>query len=358
MSHVLVQAVRPETSALPTTDGSIALINLDAQIYGRETNVRSDRATVEDEAALIELITLRGLILGRVTDYERAEECAERLSRDQPTSGAAFRARARTRATFHRFAEALDDLQVAELHLSQSGELSGERAAIFQALGRYDEALVIRQETADVRPSFETLAALAGLQAERGEIEIAEQLFLESRGRYCGVSPFPLALLNFQRGLMWMNYGGLDDARTSFEAARRLIPRYAPAQGHLAEVEAELGDIDSAISRLFPLARSSEDPDYAAQLARILLEAGRTEEARDWSRWAGMAYDELVARHPLAFADHAAEFWLDVGNDPKKALPLAKLNFENRKTPRAYDLLCRAAGANKVADASKLHAPH
>ena len=95
----------------------------------------------------------------------------------------------------------------------------------------------------------------------------------ESHGRYRGVSPFPLALLDFQLGLMWMNEGQLEDARSSFEAALRRVPAYAPARGHLAEVEAQLGEIDSAVARLYPLALSSDDPDYAAQLARIL--AGR-----------------------------------------------------------------------------------
>ena len=197
---------------------------------------------------------------------------------------------------------------------------------MFQALGRYDEAFAIRREAASLLPSFETLGALAGLCAERGEIETAEQLFLESQSRdYRGVSPFPLAILNFQRGLMWMNNGRLDDAKIYFAAARRYVPQYAPAQGHLAEVEAQLGDTEFAINRLFPLARYSEDPDYAAQLSRILGEAGRSDEARVWSRLAGTIYDELVGRHPEAFADHAAEFWLDAGGDPTKALPVGEI---------------------------------
>jgi len=144
---------------------------------------------------------------------------------------------------------------------------------------------------------------------------------------------------------MWMNKGRLDDARTAFDAARRRFPAYAPAQGHLAEVEAELGQTESALARLYSLAASSDDPDYAAQLARILRHAGR-DESRHWSRVAAARYDELVASHPEAFADHAAEFWLAAGDDPDKALQLARMNIEIRKTPRAYDLVARAVAAN------------
>lgn len=49
------------------------------------------------------------------------------------------------------------------------------------------------------------------------------------------------------------------------------------------------------------------------------------------------------AQHPAAFADHAAQFWLDAGDDPKKALELAKRNLEVRKTLKAYELAVVAA---------------
>ena len=142
-----------------------------------------------------------------------------------------------------------------------------------------------------------------------------------------------------------MNEGRLDDARKSFEAAWRRVPAYAQAQGHLAEVEAELGEVDSAISRLHSLAASSDDPDYAAQLARILGDVGHEDEFRHWRELAAARYDELVANHPEAFADHAAEFWLAAGADPDKALRLAKMNVEVRNTPRARALLAQAVAA-------------
>ena len=142
------------------------------------------------------------------------------------------------------------------------------------------------------RASFESLAALVGLHAERGEIDAAERRYAQSRSQYRGVSPFPLALLDFQMGRMWMDKNRLDEARRSFDAARRRVPAYAQAQGHLAEVEAQLGEIDSAVASLRSLAASSDDPDYAAQLARILGDAGRDGESRHWRRLAAERYDE------------------------------------------------------------------
>src|SRR3989441_10354004 len=229
-----------DVTELPVTDGTIALLNLQAQIDGLEPDVRLSHATVESRVGLIDLITLRGLMLGHIADYQRADEMAEQLVRDAATDGTAFVARARTRAVFHRFTDALDDIDRAERLGLNAETTNGDRAAIFQALGRYDEALAIREEAADRRARFENVAGLVGLYSEIGEIDSAERLYAEGRRRYRGVSPFPLALLDFQLGFMWMTNGRLDDARTSFDTAQRRVPAYDLAQGHLAEFASEL----------------------------------------------------------------------------------------------------------------------
>ena len=181
------------------------------------------------------------------------------------------------------------------------------------------------------------------LHAELGDTTIADQFFEESQHSYRGVSPIPVALLEFQRGHMWMSAGKLHRAHHWFQIAHCRLPAYAPAQGHLAEVEAEFGETETAINRLMPLTTSSDDPDYCATLARILLKIGRTEEADGWRRKAAGRYNDLISRHPEAFADHAAAFWIEVGSDPHRALSLAKLNLEIRQTPRAKRLFLRAA---------------
>jgi tetratricopeptide (TPR) repeat protein len=339
-------APEPEVGSLTLTDGSIALLNLQAQIDGLEGH-----STSAEAATQIDLLILRGLILGRIIDYERAAQLADRLVRDAAADAAAYIARARTHAVFHRFAEALDDLDNVDRISPRDAAAKRERAAILQAQGRFDEALSTYSAVIDSAGQFERAAALAVLWAERGEVDRAQRSYLDGLRCYRGISPFPVALLEFQLGVMWMRDARLGEARTCFEAAIRRVPAYAPAQGHLAEVEADLGNPESALARLYPLAVSSDDPDYAAHLARILGEMGWSDESSVWRRWAADRYDELTATHREAFADHAAEFWLGVGNDPPKGLRFAEFNLRVRKTPRAYDLLARALDA-KAAEAA------
>jgi tetratricopeptide (TPR) repeat protein len=337
-------------NAFPLTDGELAMNNLQAQIAGQERQLMTrSGAPAGGQVELIELVTLRGQILGHISDYEWADANAEQLTQDVHINGLAFVARAKMRSLFHRFPDALADLDRAQQLGADTAIVDAERASIFQGIGSYERALAIYAEAAKRRADFGSFGALATLHAERGEIATAERFFDESQDRYRGVSPFPLALLNFRRGLMWLEEGELQHARTWFETATRVVPAFAPAQGHLAEVEAASGEPDAAIARLLPLTASSDDPDYPASLARILGDAGRVEEADEWRKRAAIRYDDLLMRHPEAFADHAAEFWLEAGDDAHRALRWARLNLEMRQTRRSNALFARATLATRNA---------
>jgi tetratricopeptide (TPR) repeat protein len=290
------------------------------------------RPVLAEQALLVDLLILRGHVLGCIADYERAAERAEQLVRNAPDETAAWLARARTRAALHRFLDALADLDAAGRRGADRAALQAERAAILQAVGCYAEAQVLRRTAAERRPDFATLGALAVLEAEHGEVAQAERLFTDARRRYRRVSPFPVAELDFRRGLMWLGERDLPAARAWFDAVVGRVPAYAPALGHLAEVDAAMGARDAAIDRLRPLAASSDDPEYAASLASVLSKAGHPQEAEHWRISASARYDELVVRHPEAFVDHAAEFWLTVGGDSAKGAPAGSWNHISRAT--------------------------
>ena len=75
----------------------------------------------------------------------------------------------------------------------------------------------------------------------------------------------------------------------------------------------------------------------------VLGELGDAHGSKQWRDTAAAGFDALVARHPLAFLDHAAEFWLGPGGNPRRAFALAKGNVANRKTPMSWTLLAKAA---------------
>src|SRR4029450_3980884 len=140
----------------------------------------------------------------------------------------------------------------------------------------------------------------AVLEAEHGKVTEAERLFTEARRRYRGVSPFPVASLDFGRGLMWLGQRDLHTARAWFDAAVQRVPAYAPALGHRGKGDAALGGRGDATALLRPLAVSSDAPEYAASLASVLSDAGQPLEAEQWCMSAAARYDELVVPPPEA----------------------------------------------------------
>src|SRR5438067_13519788 len=95
-----------------TTAGVIALGNLEAHIDAQAWQATRGRLTVGERAELVELIALRGHVLGRIADAERAAVLAEDLVRQVPGDARSFVARARMAAVFHRFAPSLTDHDV------------------------------------------------------------------------------------------------------------------------------------------------------------------------------------------------------------------------------------------------------
>jgi tetratricopeptide (TPR) repeat protein len=316
--------------------------NLDARIEGLTFRAARGRLTADGWGELVELTALRGHVRGRIDEVERAASLAETFVDRAPRDPRSLVARARLAGVFHQFAAALDDLDAAAALGLDRRSVDEERAAVCQAVGRYEEALALHRQALSRGQDFSTLGAMACWHAESGEAGEAETWFLAARRTYRGVSPFPLAVLEFQCGQMWLAQGSLVSARIWLESAARRLPSYVPVQGHLAETDAAEGRTPVATERLRRLALASDDPDYAARLACLLGRFEAPAETRFWRAHAAARYEELMVRHPEAYADHAAEFWLTVGGDPQRALRLARWNLSLRATPRAHALVNRA----------------
>lgn len=71
--------------------------------------------------------------------------------------------------------------------------------------------------------------------------------------------------------------------------------------------------------------------------------AANAADAEAFMEVARSGFESLLARHRLAFVDHATEFYLAGGSNPVRAFELAQLNLANRSTQRAFELALKAA---------------
>jgi tetratricopeptide (TPR) repeat protein len=321
----------------------VAISNLEASIDSLELR-RCGRATFEELLALSTLLLVRGDLLGRIADHDRAEAVGTEASGAAPASAAALHLLARLAGRFHRFAEANERLDQALAAGLPKADFDKEKAALWQATGRYREALPLREKIAQDEPAIHTLGALASLLAEMGEWRDAEKCYWTALDADQGVSPIPCSQLLFEWGVSAMRRSELERADEIFAQLEAILPQHVPGRGHRAEVALARGQLDAAYALVRPLLEVSDDPEYRATYAQILAARGECEAALSEAQRAAAAYEALVARRPEAYADHAAAFFMGVGARPQLSVDLAMRNWKLRNTPRSRQLLAQALG--------------
>ena len=323
------------------TSGRIAIANLSTSIESLE-RCRVERATFENLMALSKLLFLRGDLLGRIVDHDRAELMANEAIALSPDTASALYIRARLAERFHRFqdASALLDQALAGGHPRQ--EIDVEKAALLQATGHYEEARAVRESLAKDNPGIDTLGSLASLLAEMGQWAAAEISYDTALDADESTSPIPCSQLLFEWGVSAMRRGDLDRAEAIFAELDSILPQHVPGRGHRAEVALARGQWKMAAALITPLLAIADDPEYRATYAEILAARGEAEAAARAAERVAAGYEVLLARRPEAYADHAAAFFMGVGNRPQLAVDLALANWKLRDTPRSRSLLERA----------------
>src|SRR5262245_20981902 len=322
---------------LSPTDGEIAAANLEStrrRAWARFTQQPSRPGAAEDA---LEKERLAAHFLGDLDAFDRMEALALRFACVDHSSRAAL-VQAEVASAVHRFDDALSDL-------ARAAQLGGPRDAIERHLLTIDQArgekpgatLDARRRIAEASGRLEDQVPLGALLADLERFTEADAVYRQALSSYVGVSPFPLAWVSFQLGMLWgelVPQPDLSLAAHWYQGALGYLPRYVKARVHLAEVYVSQGRTGEAQALLGP-ALSSRDPEVRWRLADLLAACGEFERAEEQLDAARRGYETLLETHLLAFADHAAEFYAGSGNDPQRALELARLNVANRPTRRA-----------------------
>jgi tetratricopeptide (TPR) repeat protein len=337
-----------------TTSGSIALENLAGRIESAERALEQGMNEQQFSLDLLQLYSVRTRYLGTFADFEPMDDLSSSLLTKYPSANSSAQ-RGAFLVTVHDF-----DGGAAYLHdaieLGSQSALEGLYALDVARGHELTAALAYFEERASEFPNFRTLSTLATAEAALGRFADADAHYLAAAEVYRDVSPLPLSWLAFARGVMWAEAANRPDfALGLYQEAVARLPDYVVANVHLAELEAAHGDRTSAVARLERVAERTQDPEPAALLAELLLASNLEASARH-ALVARRGYETFLEQYPLAFADHAAEFFMGpIGADPERGLELALVNLRNRSTPRAYLVAIDAAlAAKELAKACEL----
>jgi tetratricopeptide (TPR) repeat protein len=325
---------------LPTTDGEIAVINLESARRRSWSRFLQDPLHEGAAETVVEHEQLTVQFLSDFSALDRLESLVDQLVQaDDPTSSRVALVQAQVASMTHRFADARQYLTRAELGGAPLADVNRLRLSIDQACGaNLDKVMDERREMAGKSGRIEDLVALGSLLADLREFTAADGIYREALQNYRDVSPFPVAWVYFQLGMLW---GELvaepQTARAAqwYQKAIDCLPSYTKARVHLAEIYSTIGRTSDAEILLVP-AVASGDPEVRWRLADVMALQGKTAAAEAHIKAAQSGFESLLARHQLAFVDHGAEFFAGSGNDCATALELARVNVANRPTLRAF----------------------
>jgi tetratricopeptide (TPR) repeat protein len=333
------------------TDGEIAAINLESARHGAWKRFLADPRCAGRAEAIVDQEQQAAQFLGDLDALARMEMAADYLACVDGSSSQTALVQAQVASAVHRFADARRHLEQARLHGAPPALVDRQMLCIDQACGnRLDTVLDARHSLAAASGRLEDLVPLGAVLADIEQFDEADRVYRQALDAYDDVSPFPLAWACFQLGVLWGELATASDtdrAACWYRRALEYVPQYVKARVHLAEICADEGRLAQAEALLVP-ALVSGDPEASWRLADVLALQGDPDAAATQLEAARSRFEELLARHPLAFADHAAEFYAGSGGDPRRAVALARANAANRPTRRALDQLStieRLAGA-------------
>ncbi|KUM27217.1 hypothetical protein AU467_02135 [Mesorhizobium loti] len=330
----LVSLEQPDPFA---THGEIAAINLESARRGAWARFTHNprlpgvgEEIVDDERLVLQFF-------GDLDALDRLDGLALKFANAVDPSRAAL-VQAEVASTAHRFDEARGYLALAAQTGAPPETIERQTLAIDQARGaKPDAVLAARRRIATVSGRLDDLVPLGALLADLEGFAEADAVYRQAFSSYDDVSPFPLAGVCFQLGMLWGELVPVPDpalAEVWYRRAIAYLPGYVKARVHLAEIYASQDRTREAEALLLP-ALSSRDPEVNWRLADVLTAQGRLDEAERQLDDARSGFDQLLEKHLLAFADHAAEFYAGSGNDHVRALELARANVANRPTRRA-----------------------
>ncbi|HET9031779.1 MAG TPA: tetratricopeptide repeat protein [Dokdonella sp.] len=328
-----------------TTSGSIYIQNLNATINSL-LQVGADKPGSARAGALAGSLYHRFQILGRISDGEQALALLDRIP-DDVIDIRTQRQRAILRTGYHRFDEALTDLNAAS---SKGRPLNSDDPSLRGiALARGDYASIRDDFAKAGEPSekFAELVLRGNLAALEGDLSIASLQFYRAQSVYSDSSPYQLAWLYAQQGIALERFGFCDKARVFFDAAIERLPGYALALDHLGECLLWEGQLDAARPIYAQLIEQTGNPEYLGAMAVLEVEAGNAGRGEDYRKRAIAGYQHILDLESVTWSQHAAEFYLAI-DDPKQALVQARNNLDNRNDVLSLMLFARVAHANDM----------
>ncbi len=197
-------------------------------------------------------------------------------------------------------------------------------------LGRYEEAFRYLENFHEMFPGFASWARMAELYSLQGEHEQRLNALLKARSAYAGEDAEPLAWIQAQIGIFYLERKRYDEAESAFKEALRSYPDYYLAIEHLAELAEVRGNLSAEqifLRRTLELRRA---PEYLLRMARVERALGNEETSAMLQAEALKLLEQWVEEDPAAHSRDLAEVLLERGDTSTRAMELVSIDLNQR----------------------------
>ena len=209
----------------PTTDGEIAVINLQSARLRSWSRFFQNPLQPGVAESLIEQEQFTAQFVGDLSALDRVHSLTRELIQLDAGSARTALIQAQIASMLHRFSDARHYLAQAELGgVPSADDVQRLRLSIDQACGENLGAVMDeRRKIAAKSGRLEDLVALGALLADLREFSEADHIYRQALRSYSDVSPFAVAWVCFQLGMLWGELASEPDLAAAEQWYRKAI---------------------------------------------------------------------------------------------------------------------------------------
>ena len=228
----------------------------------------------------------------------------------------------------HEFQKALEAAEKAVVLNNYNAQIYGVLVDAHVELGNYTEAVKMADKMVSIRPDLRSYSRISYLREIHGDMQGAiEAMQLAVAAGYPGQEQSEWARLTL--GNLFESIGDLDQAANHYQTSLKNRENYPFAIAALANVETQKGQIEKAEMLLKDACSIIPEVGFYEQLAKLYHEKGDLEKAIELeNRVLEMLKDDVESGHNMNL--EYANFYLNIKNDPQKALEYALKEYQKR----------------------------
>ncbi len=301
---------------------------LEDQVASLEANVPADPDDLSSWQALGVAYVRRAVELGDPSYYDQADRAFDRADELSPDAPGTLIGRGAAALSLHDFDRALEiGERLVDLR-SDSAEALGVLVDAQGELGRYTEAAATLQDMLDARPGLPALSRTSYLRQLNGDLPGAIDAMARAAVAGTG-SAFDRATVIALLGDLRFIAGEPEAALDAHERALAESPDLIEAEVGRAQVLAATGRLDEAAEILEDVVARYPTPGALVLLGDVQVEAGDDEAATDTHELV-RAIADLQEDAGQTVDLEMALFEADLGDDPQRAVALARAAYEAR----------------------------